>query len=71
MAESQVKTIRAYLGQVKDGSCDGMSMVIVAWTPSPEELEDLKAGRPVFLTCMGSLPPHFLTTSFQEAKRVA
>jgi hypothetical protein len=69
--ESQVATVPAYIGQVNGGSVDGCSMAVVAWLPSPDELSDILAGKPIFLTVLGGLPPHFLSTSFQSATRPA
>jgi hypothetical protein len=71
MSEEQVNCIKAYLGYVGGGSCDGSTIVVTAWKPSPEELTDLLAGKPVFLTCLGGLPPHCLTTDFKQAISLA
>jgi hypothetical protein len=68
LAESQCAKIRAWNGSATRGSCDGYKMVVVAWQPSAEELAALQAGAPVFLSVMGGLPPHFLTTDFQSAR---
>lgn len=65
--ESQVMTIPAYAGRIRGGNLDGAPVVVVAWTPSPEELKDLIDGKPIFLSCVGGLPPHVLTTSFEAA----
>jgi hypothetical protein len=43
------------------------NMVVVAWKPTAEELAALNAGAPVFLTTLGGLPPHFITTDFAAA----
>lgn len=66
LQESQCATIKAF-----GGSCDGVPMTIVAWKPTPQELEAINGGALVYLTCIGGLPPHFLTTSFEQAKRPA
>jgi len=67
MDESQVATLPAYAGQVRGGSCDGVPIVVVAWRPSAEEFQDLVDGKPVFISMFGGLPPHYLTTDFQQA----
>lgn len=67
VAESQVATIRAFLGPLMNGSMDGAQMVIVAWEPAPHELSMLNDGHPIFLTMLGGLAPHMLTTDFQSA----
>jgi hypothetical protein len=67
MAESQVMTISAYIGESKQGSVDGSRLAVTAWKPSAEEITDIINGNPVFLTCMGGLPPHFITTRFEQA----
>lgn len=69
--EQQVRTIPAFKGEVKFGSCDGVPLVVVAWKPDERELQALNAGEPVFLSCIGGLPPHFLTVSFTEATNPA
>lgn len=67
LSESQVATVKAYVGQIKSGSCDGFKIVVVAWRPSAEELADIASGAPIFLSCIGGLPPHFLSTNFETA----
>ena len=65
--DSQCKTIYAFKGQVNCGHLDGSEIIIVAWKPSTEEIEQIQAGAMVFLTCIGGLPPHRISTSFQDA----
>lgn len=67
MDESQVLSIQAFKGIVKSGNLDGAFFVVVAWVPSPEEIEQLKAGKPILLSMLGGLSPHFLTTNFKQA----
>jgi len=71
LEESQVQTVAAYVGQIERGSVEGMSVVVVAWQPTPAELEVLNAGGAIFLSVIGGLPPHFLTTDFQSATHPA
>jgi hypothetical protein len=71
LSEGQCKTIPSYTGTVNGGSLDGMTIVVTAWKPTEWELEQLNAGNPVFLTCIGGLPPHMMTTSFHHAIRPA
>lgn len=66
LTESQVKSIPAYLGEAQ-GSLDGLQLAVVAWEPTPEELETIKNGGLIYLTCIGGLPPHFLSTNFAHA----
>lgn len=69
--ESQVATIRAHVGTVQSGSCDGQPIVVVAWKPTGDEIQQLVEGAPIFLTCFGGLPPHLLTTNFHQATHTA
>ncbi len=62
MDETQVATIPAFVGKWDGGKLDGANIVIVAWAPSKEELEDLNNGVPIYLCVLGGLPPHSLTT---------
>lgn len=71
MTEEQVKTVHCWEGYAGRGSCDGSKMVVTAWKPRPDELAALNAGEPVFLTVLGGLPPHFITTNFAEATNPA
>lgn len=70
MDESQVRTLHAFRAEVRGGNVDGSTAVVVAWQPSPEEIEQIRAGALIFLTMMEGLLPHFITTSFQEATKV-
>lgn len=67
MDESQVCKIPAYVGQLKSGNLDGAQFTVVAWLPTSEELLHLQQGQAVYLSVLGGLPPHFLTTDFQAA----
>ena len=64
---SQVLSIPAFTGTVQGGNLDGSRMVVVAWLPTPAELEQLKNGAPVYLSMLGGLAPHLMTTSFKSA----
>lgn len=67
LEESQCATIHAFQTVVSCGSCEGAALVVTAWKPTPDELAQLNAGNPVFLSVLGGLPPHFLTTNLAEA----
>jgi hypothetical protein len=67
LSEEQCHTTPAFLGKVEQGSVDGANLVIVAWQPSLTDIERICDGGPIFLTCIGGLPPHFLSTDFQTA----
>jgi hypothetical protein len=71
LSESQVRSIPAYVGQVRTGSCDGLPQVVVAWKPTPAEIEAIRNGCPIFLSIIGGLPPHCLTTDFESATHPA
>lgn len=71
LEESQCATIPAYRGQVVGGSVDGCDLVVVAWRPTHAELTRINLGLPIFLTVIGGLPPHYLSTSFEEATHPA
>lgn len=69
--ESQCSIVPVYHGEVRQDSCDGVKIIVVAWKPDPRELEALKEGGLIFLTCPGGVPAHFLTVSFEAAIRPA
>lgn len=71
LAESQCMTIHAYQGKVERGSVEGSPIVVTAWKPSPQELNAMIEGSPIFLSFLGGLPPHFVTTDFQQATHPA
>lgn len=71
LEESQVQTIPGFMGTVDRGSVEGLQMIVVAWKPSPVDLVRLNTGGVIYLTVLGGLPPHFLTTSFAEATNIA
>lgn len=67
LEESQCMTIHAYQGQIEGGSVDGSTVIVTAWKPSTLELAELMAGKPLFLSFIGILPPHFPCTNFNSA----
>lgn len=67
LTEHQVRSIPAHVRTVDRGSVEGSILVVVAHQPTDEDIARIVAGEPIFLSCMGGLPPHFLTTSFEEA----
>lgn len=67
LEESQCATISGYRGIVTGGSLDDAAISVVAWTPTERELELLKAGKPIFITFVGEIPPHYPSMSFEEA----
>jgi hypothetical protein len=69
--ESQCLTIDAFVGKVQGGSVDGSDVFVVAWKPTPEELGALAAGKTIFVSCLGGIPPHFLSTDFETATHPA
>jgi hypothetical protein len=68
--ESQCMTIKGYTKEINSGNLDGTRMIVVAWQPDNIERERISKGGPVFLTMLGGLNPHFLTTDFQNAINV-
>jgi hypothetical protein len=64
---SQVLSIPALAGKIRGGNLDGARFVAIAWKPTPEEIEQIKSGAPIFLSMLGGLAPHFLTTNITEA----
>lgn len=71
LEESQCMRIHGYRGEVQQGSVDGVPIIIVAWKPSKEDLEELNNGKPLFLSFLGGIPPHFVTTDFRYANSPA
>lgn len=72
LTDAQCLPVMAYVGQVRGGSVDGYPVIVTAWRPDARELEVLKAGGAVYLSfASDGLPPHFLTTSFEEATHPA
>jgi hypothetical protein len=71
LAESQCRTIYAHVTKANGGSCDGATVVVVAWKPTIEELAKLNSGGLIYLSCSGGLPPHFLCTDFHAATHPA
>ena len=69
--DEQCKPIGAFVGEIQGGTLDGLQQVVVAWQPSPDEIAEILGGKPVFLTMVGGLAPHFLTTNFEAATHPA
>jgi hypothetical protein len=66
--ETQVHPIKAFIGIIPPGnSLEGSRYVVVAWKPTEQEIREIFEGGLVYLSCLGTLTPHFLTTKFSEA----
>lgn len=59
---SQVKAIPAFIGQIHSGGLDGATVGVIAWRPTADEIAELKEGAPIYVTCIGGVPPHRLST---------
>ena len=44
MDEAHVKTLPSYRATIEGGCWDGTEMAVVAWQPTPAELEELNRG---------------------------
>jgi len=58
---------KAFMGIVNGGIMDGSTIVVVAWQPSQEDIDQIVTGNPVFLTSIGGIMPHSLSTNFVTA----
>lgn len=67
MDQNQCKPVRAHISRVLGGSVDGAIVVVVAWQPSEQDIVRINSGAPVYLSMMGGLYPHFMTTEFEQA----
>lgn len=63
--EEQVQTVPAFVGKILMGPVDGAEAIVVAWQPSPEDVQKITDGSPVYLICLGGLPPHSLAVEGQ------
>jgi hypothetical protein len=72
MTAGQCGSIDLFRGRAASGSLDGAPVIVTAWRPDARELTALNAGGAVFLTFVGTgLPPHCVTTSFEQATNPA
>ncbi len=60
--EGEVQSIPGFSGQLLGGACDGTPVAVVAWKPSPEDIARLLDGGPIYITMIGGLVPHNLST---------
>ena len=67
MTEAQCGTIPAHIHTVIGGNLDGALEIVLAWLPSENDIDRMIKGHPVYVTMLGGVVPHRLTTSFQEA----
>lgn len=67
----QVASIPAYQHEVQGGTCDGVQQVVVAWMPTPAEIAVILAGNPIYVSMLGGLSAHMVTTDFYAATHPA
>lgn len=66
--ETHIATIPAFMAKIEGQSVfDGSIMTVVAWKPSPDDLVTLLNGGAVYVRMIGGCPPHYLSTTFEEA----
>lgn len=58
--------IQAHARQIVGGIWDGSNQVIVAWQPSQDDISRIVNGHPIYLATIGNLPPHLLSTVFEN-----
>jgi len=61
------ESVTAYCGHVEGGTNDGAKICVTAWRPTLQEIEAMRRGQPIFVSFIGGLPPHFVTTDFQQS----
>jgi hypothetical protein len=71
MTEGQVRPVRAHVGRVSGGSCDGAQLVVTAWFPDAADIQRMIGGGPIYLAFVGGLPPHLAATTFEEATNIS
>ena len=71
LSESQVQTAPGYETIIQGGSLDGLPMSVVCWKPDVEEMKKIVESGVIFISFVGRPTPHFLSTTFEEAKTVA
>lgn len=65
--ESQCHSITAYRFEIKQGNLDGQEGVAVAWKPDADDIRRISEGGVVYLTMIGGLIPHRLSTTWEDA----
>ena len=71
LSEQQVVPVRGYVHQVAGGSMDGACLCVTCWQPTQAEIESIMEGKPIFLSFLGGVPPHYPSMSFEEATHPA
>jgi hypothetical protein len=65
--KTKARCVRARIISVTDGPLDGLSIVIIAYKPSPLDISRILSGEPIYLSFMAGVAPHFLSTALEEA----
>lgn len=65
--EDNVRRMPSFTGNIQGGPFDGSQMVIVAWKPTLADLVNLNNGGCVFVSVIGQLSPHYVSSTFEEA----
>ncbi len=75
MSEEQVSSVDVFGGKIQGGHLDGSNIIITCWEPTDEELTQILVDRKIYFSILSLgdtpiLPPHCITTNFQDACRV-
>jgi hypothetical protein len=65
--QTKARPIRGRILQVSTGPLDGLAVAIVAYKPNSLEISRLLAGEPVYISFLGGVAPHYVSTTLEEA----
>jgi hypothetical protein len=64
---TKARAIRGRVFQVGPGPLDGLAVAVVAYKPSALDVSRFLAGEPIYISFLGGVAPHYLSTTLEEA----
>ena len=65
--KTKARAIRGRILQLNKGPLDGLAVAVVAYKPSPLDISRILAGQPIYISFLGGVAPHYLSTALEEA----
>lgn len=66
-SKTKARPIRGKIIQMNKGPLDGLAVAVVAYKPSPLDVSRILAGEPIYISFLGGVAPHYLSTALEEA----
>ena len=66
-SKTKARPIRGRILLIEKGPLDGLAVAVVAYKPTPLDVSRILAGEPIYISFLAGVPPHYLSTTLEDA----